>query len=137
MGILPSGLTDHIADDEDLARFLTSSRQFNATMAKPAAFLPNPNTGETSVFRHASEPREELWRIGDDYVAGGRRIHGVAIVCAGDVRVVALDVIACEPPPRHANITAWASGGDDPELTKARRKEQALLIAQRAHVIRS
>jgi hypothetical protein len=41
MTTLPSGLEEIIADDEDLARYLTSSSQFNAVMVKPAAFLPN------------------------------------------------------------------------------------------------
>ena len=31
-------LRDVVADNEGLARFLTSSSQFNAQMAKPAAF---------------------------------------------------------------------------------------------------
>jgi hypothetical protein len=42
MATLPSGLEEIITDDEDLARYLTSSSQFNAVMVKPAAFLPNP-----------------------------------------------------------------------------------------------
>ena len=37
MATLPSGLPDVVADDEDIARFLTQSNQFNTTMAKPAA----------------------------------------------------------------------------------------------------
>ena len=37
MATLPSGLEEIIADDEDLARYLTSSRQFNAIMVKPAS----------------------------------------------------------------------------------------------------
>jgi hypothetical protein len=61
MATLPSGLEEIAADDEDLARYLTSSSQFNAIMVKPAAFLPNPKDHETSVFRHGSEPRDRLW----------------------------------------------------------------------------
>src|ERR1700758_4702302 len=59
--MLASGLPEIVADDEDLARFLTSRSRFNAQMAKPAAFLPAVNDRETSVFRHGSEPRVELW----------------------------------------------------------------------------
>jgi hypothetical protein len=63
MRMLPSGLSEAIEDDENLARFLTSSSQFNAVMVKPSAFLPNPTDGETSVFRHGSEPRDNSGRL--------------------------------------------------------------------------
>jgi hypothetical protein len=62
--MLVSGLPDIVADDEDLARFLTSSSQFNARMVKPAAFLP-ARDGEASVFRHGADPRDALWAIAD------------------------------------------------------------------------
>src|SRR6266852_6102408 len=97
-GMLASGLPDSVADDEDLARFLTSSSQFNVQMAKPAAFLPSPTDRETSVFRHGSEPPEALWAIGDEYAAGNRTLHGAAIVKARDVKAAQRDVIADEPP---------------------------------------
>jgi len=61
--MLASGLPEVIADDEDIARFLTSSSLFNTTMAKPAAFMPSPADRETSVFRHAGEPRDQLWDV--------------------------------------------------------------------------
>ena len=51
MATLPSGLPEAIAPDEDIARFLTQSSQFNSVMAKPAAFLPNPKDKESSVSR--------------------------------------------------------------------------------------
>jgi hypothetical protein len=38
--MLASGLSEIVADDEDLARFLMSSSYFNAIMVKRAAFLP-------------------------------------------------------------------------------------------------
>jgi hypothetical protein len=58
--MLASGLPEIVADDEDLARFLTSSNHFNVRMVKPAAFLPSSDD-ETSVFRHGAEPRADLW----------------------------------------------------------------------------
>ena len=78
--MLASGLPEIVAGDEDLARFLTSSSQFNAQMAKPAAFLPSAGDRETSVFRHGSEPRDALWAIGDEHAARSRTLHGAAIV---------------------------------------------------------
>ena len=134
--MLGSGLPDIVADDEDLARFLTSSSQFNAQMAKPAAFLPSPSGRETSVFRHGSEPLETLWAIGDAYAAGNRALHGAAIVKARDVRAARLDVIADEPPPRHAAIRGWPWLDNDLEEQKERQKEQALLVVSKAVLLR-
>jgi hypothetical protein len=132
--MLPSGLPDVLDDQEDLARFLMSSSHFNATMVKAAAFLPRG--GEPSVFRHGSEPNDELWQLASDHVPGNRTLHGAAIVRAQHVRAAGLDVAASEPPPRHANIVGWASLDSDPELGKAQQKEQALRIAQHAELVR-
>jgi hypothetical protein len=130
--MLASGLPEIVADDEDLARFLTSRSQFNLQMAKPAAFLPSINDRETSVFRHASEPRVQLWIIGDEYAAGNRSVYAAAIVKARDVRAAILDVVADEPPPRHAAIRGWPWLDSDAQLQKAQRKERALLVASRS-----
>jgi hypothetical protein len=135
MGTLPSGLPEEVGDEEDLARFLTSSSQFNALMAKPSAFLPGPKDDATSVFRHGSEPREALWQIGTSHVVH-RTLHGAAIVKTRHVRAALLEIVAQEPPSRHANIIGWPSLTPDPELGKAKRKEQAALIAQHAEVVR-
>jgi hypothetical protein len=133
--MLASGLPDNVADNEDLARFLSSSSHFNAQMAKPAAFMPSAKGRETSAFRHGSEPGDALWAIGDEHMAG-RTIYGAAIVKARDVRVALLDVIASEPPPRHAAIVGWPWLDDDPERQKAQQKERAALIASKAELLR-
>jgi hypothetical protein len=129
---LPSGLPEHVADAEDLARFLTSSGHYNASAVKPAAFMPNPQNGETSVFRHGPEPMEDLKLIAQAAVGVGRKIHGAAIVKAIDVREATLDIQACEPPPRHADIVGWEWLQQDPDFGKAKQKEIAALIAQKA-----
>ena len=134
--LLPSGLAEIVDGEENLARFLTSSSHFNAMRAKPSAFLPNPRNGETSVFRHGSQPSEFLWRIGAEHVAGIRKLHGAAIVKARHVRSAELDVVAIEPPPRHANIVGWPWSQTDPEMAKAEQRERALLIVQHAEVVR-
>lgn len=136
MATLPSGLEEIIADDEDLARYLTSSSQFNAVMAKPAVFLPNPKDRETSVFRHGSEPRDRLWAIGVEHAAGGRNLHGAAICKARHVRAAQLEVMAEEPPPRHAAIRGWPFSEADPELQKAKQKELAAIISSKAEMVR-
>jgi hypothetical protein len=129
---LPSGLPEPVSDDEDLARFLTSSGHYNASAIRPAAFMPSPKNGETSVFRHGAEPLEELKTIAQTEVGSERRIHGAAIVKAAMVRQARLEVSAKEPPPRHANIINWPWSKDDPEYGKAEQKLVAAVLAQRA-----
>ena len=92
--VLSSGLAEIVDDGESLARFLTSSSQFNSIGVKPSAFLPNPRNGETSVFRHGSQPKESLWQIGQNQLAGSRTIHGAAIVKTIHVRSAGLNVVA-------------------------------------------
>lgn len=133
MSTLPSGLFELIGDAETLARFLTSSSHFNSHGVKPGAFLPNPHNGETSVFRHDEQPEERLLKIGQTIVEmSGRSIHGTAFVKAEDVRSITLEIEAFEPPERHANINNWPKDPADRVLQKARQKELALLLADKA-----
>ena len=134
--LLSSGLAEIVGDEESLARFLTSSSQFNASGAKPSAFLPNPKDRAKSVFRHESHPRESLWRIAEEHMPAVPTLHGAAIVMAKHVRAARLDVVAQEPPPRHANIVGWPWSQTDPEMMKAEHIERALLIVQWAEVVR-
>lgn len=129
--MLPSGLSEEIADEEDLARFLTQSSHFNATMAKAAAFLPQKEEQETSVSRHGREPLEGLWSLGLQ-AAGGRKLYGAAIFKASAVRTAQLQVRADEPPPRHASVHGWPQAAGYPELQKAKQKESALILASAA-----
>ncbi|HEY8884313.1 MAG TPA: hypothetical protein VIO35_03295 [Chloroflexota bacterium] len=136
MAKLPSGLSDIIDDEEDLARFLNQSGQFTTLTVKPSAFLPSPRSGTTSVFRHGSEPRTSLWLLFSEHVSVDLIPYGAAIVKASQVRAVGLEVSPVEPPPRHADISGWASLEIDPDRGKAQRKEQALLLAQQAVLVR-
>lgn len=124
MAKLLSGLPEEIADEEDLARFLTSSNQFNKIIVKPSAFLPNPHGRETSVSHHGREPSKTLWEIGIA-AAGERTLHGAAIFKASAVRSVKLQVFADEPPLRHAAIRNWPWIESDIELQKAQQKQIA------------
>jgi hypothetical protein len=132
--MLPSGLPELVADEEALARFLTSSSQFNASGVKHAAFLPNPTDQKRSVFRHGAEPLDGLKQIARDRIASA--VHGAAICRAADVREAELDVIAEEPPPLHANIEGWPIILADRELQKAAQKERAMLVASKCALIR-
>lgn len=136
MEILPSGLPDQIAGEEDLTRFLPSSSLFNSLMAKPAAFMPETKDRETSVFRHGKEPIERLWEIGNQHVAKGRNIHGAAIFKASDVSAIQLELVADEPPDRHAVIRGWPWIENDLVLQKARQLELAARLASQAQLLR-
>ncbi len=131
MATLPSGLPEAIAPDEDIARFLTQSSQFNSIMAKPAAFLPNPRDKESSVSRHGREPAERLWQLGA-VAAGARNLYGAAILKAHAVADAGLELSADEPPDFHAVIRNWPWNETDRELERAKQRELALLLASAA-----
>lgn len=103
-------------------------------MAKPVAFLPHPRHRNSSVFRIGRD--EELIRQSyEKYGNSPQSLKAAAVFTAKIVRAQGLDAIADEPPPAHANIGGW-NWDDDPELAKARQKEQALGIASKAVLIR-
>ncbi len=129
--MLPSGLPEQIDNDEDVARFLVYGRQFSSTSVKPAAFLPNPKDGETSVSRHGREPADQLWQLGRE-AAGNRTLHGAAIIKAATVREATLELVADEPPERHAVIRGWPLLEADQELQQAKQKELAVFLAAAA-----
>ncbi len=133
-GLLPSGLPDSVADEEDLARVLRSSGHYSSSIVKAAAFLPAPRDMATSVIRHGSEPREELWKLAALFLGIPAR-HGAAICKASVVREQNLQLVPHEPPPRHANIVGWPVNAD-PELQKAQQKELALAIAAQSELVR-
>ena len=128
---LPSRLPDQVAPDEDLARFLTQSNQYNTTMVKPAAFLPSVRDRETSVSRHGAEPTQKLWELGLA-AAGARTLHGAAIFKAKAVQEAKLEVAPAEPPHQHVVIRGWPWIENDPDLQKAKQKESAIVLASAA-----
>lgn len=134
MATLPSGLPDFVADEEDLARFLTQRSQWNFIGAKPALFLPNPKYRNTSIFRMGNEPGRlrQTWK---ETVTSDRTLKGAAICKARDVRAMQLDVIPEEPPPAHANIQGWPWNDSDPEEQKAKQIELAAQIASASEVV--
>ena len=125
--MLPSSLSELIEDQEIIVRFLTQRGQFNKITAKPAAFMPDHKSKETSVSRHGPEPSEMLWELGR-FAAGDRTLYGATFITAGKIRGNKLDVFTAEPPPRHAAIRNWP-WEDDPEFQKAKQKDLALGLA--------
>lgn len=134
METLPSGLPEYVGDEEKLARFLTQSNYFNQIAVKGVAFLPNSKNGETSVFRQTGDDNSRLLEIGKEHIAGGRNLHGIATIVANQIRAALLDIVAKEPPARHANIIDWPCD-PDPEMQKAKRRDLANQIAQHAGLL--
>lgn len=122
--MLPSGLPKEIDDQEIIVRFLTQKGHFNKITAKPAAFMPAPESNETSVSRHGPNPSDKLWELGHS-AAGERTLYGAAFVTAGKIRENKLDVFSDEPPPLHSAIRNWPLVEKDPELQKAKQKDLA------------
>jgi len=115
-------LPELVADTESLTRFLTQSSHFNSFGAKPSAFLPNPRSRNTSLFRIEKDDGavRQAW---EDYAAGAERVlRGYAVVIASDVRSQSLEIVAEEPPPAHANLENWPWIEDDPELQEGEAK---------------
>lgn len=133
--VLPSGLPDHVADEEPLVRFLTSDGQFNKQMAKPPSFMPGPADAKTSVFRQPAEPVDALWETAAREIPG-RHVRAAAVLTAAAVRQATLKVEAEEPPPRHANIAGWPEIANDTDATRAKRKELALQLVQASTLVR-
>lgn len=130
--MLESGLPEKVVDDEDLARFLTQSGHFSRERVKPAAFLPDRTSRETSVSRHGRQPEMALWALGSAAAGSTRNLYGAAILKAGTVRAATLRVESSEPPPRHAAIRGWPWHDRDIELQRAQQKECALQLASAA-----
>ncbi|MBT3881530.1 MAG: hypothetical protein HOF76_21115 [Candidatus Scalindua sp.] len=110
---------------EALSRFVLQKTYIRAdNTIRPAAFLPNPKNGETSVFRISGITDNEIWAIGDSKVAPkqNRPILGRADINASIVLSNYLEIIPSEPPERHADITGW------PE-EKSEQKQIALELA--------
>jgi len=134
MSPLPSGLSEHVADEEGLSRFLTQSNQFGSNGPKASSLLPNPKHKNASVFR--GDDIEALRQTFEAARTDGRQAKAVARFRTLEVRAIGLDVIAKEPPPAHANIEGWPWFEVDAELQKARQLELAATLAEKSQLVR-
>jgi hypothetical protein len=83
-----------------------------------------PRNGEVSVFRIDGLNDNQIWNIGSQVALKTKRnLHARGDIPVHTVRVIGLDVVIAEPPPRHANIVGW------PENDKPRHKLIALQLA--------
>jgi hypothetical protein len=123
-----------VPDDDLIARFVLQSNLLNKENAKkilvkPNAFLPQPlSSVEVSVYRirdwsereiqhkgievadeRESNHRKKILAKGQSYPADKRTFKhlGRGQLIVADVRATSLDVVAKEPPLRHADIVGW------------------------------
>ena len=117
-----------IANNELLARYITSSRWFRKQdqTIKQDAFIPPENLMELSVTRHINLTENDIWNIGQVIVRGTpRTLYGRADVEVGHVIAQRLSVVSqpVSDNQNHANIVGWP-------LAKNDRKMLALEIAK-------
>ncbi len=126
-------MTDSVAPNELLARYITSSKWFHKQdqTVKQDAFIPHDDPLELSVTRHLNLIENDIWNIGRR-IAGGmsRTLHGRADVRTVHVIAQRLSVVPKteDNNPNHANIVNWP-------LDKDARKMRALEIARVARFV--
>ncbi len=106
-----------IDSNERLSRFVLSRSEFRPSdrTVKPKAFVP-PKNKRLSVYRTSTLTEDEVWSIGNEFVAQprGRTLYGRADLLAQDVYDLQQRV---EPEtsihPLHADIIPWPDGRDD------------------------
>jgi len=95
---------------DPLARYILSKRHFSRqnNRVKGAAFMP-PENLRLSVFRIKGLNEDDMWAIGEAYVAkpSKKTLYGRGDVTVSAVRQIELDLDADNEPPRHADIVGW------------------------------
>ena len=110
-------MTDSVAPNELLARFITTSKWFHKQdqTVKADAFIPPDPPVELSVTRHLNLAEDHIWMIGKKIAAGiPRTLHGRADVEAAYVIAQQLAIVPQpeQDNPNHANIVGWSSDKD-------------------------
>ena len=106
-----------IDPNERPSRFVVNSNEFRPSnkTAKPKAFMP-PKNKRLSVYRISTLSEDEIWSIGEEFVAEprGQTLYGRADLLAQDVYDLKQKV---EPETSrhclHADIIPWPDGRED------------------------
>lgn len=118
---------------ELLTRFLTQPKNHfvpTSGRVKYAAFLPSAAL-RTSVYRTSDLAQEEVWKLGDDFVAAALR---TTISARADIR--ASVPIGCGltldpdgiPHPQHANVAGWPESRPAQKLLAIKLAEAASCV---------
>jgi hypothetical protein len=122
---------DDVAASEQIARYILSKRYFKTTnrTVKYGAYLPAPN-GETSVYRISGLSEEEIWEIGQEYVANpsSRTLYARGDTPAYVIMKTGLTLVPeTTPHPLHANIVKWPSDKDEQKMLALEIVNEAVL----------
>ena len=119
-------------DAEPLSRFLLSKTRYSVEKmrVKYAAFMPEPNSLQTSVFRTLGLDAEEIWAIAERHVAQptGHTLHGRGQVLAQVPRRLGLKVRPDNHPERHAAIVGWPAEKDRQQMLAIELADEATLF---------
>jgi hypothetical protein len=100
-----------IDDSEAVTRYILSEGHFSREKARVKArcLEPSPDDGCTSVFRIKALKEQDIWKTGNEFVAGprGYRLYARADIVVAGILSLDLDIRPDEPPPRHAVIFKW------------------------------
>lgn len=110
-----ASLPNSIGAHERLTRYIYSSRHFkkSTNTVEAAAFIPQPSTKETSMFRIDGLRTAAIWEIGAGIGRGSKRtLHARADLTARSVVEAELRVEPRCPPDRHAVIIGWPDDKD-------------------------
>jgi hypothetical protein len=103
---------EQVEPNEDLTRYIFGKDYYRPKdkTVKHNAFMPAKEERKVSVYRISSLPLNEVWDIGDCYVAPLRNkpVIGRADILALHVIKQGLKIAPEDDPhPRHANIVDW------------------------------
>jgi hypothetical protein len=102
----------HVDPKESLTRYIVEKSYYRSTdeTVRHNAFMPPANNRALSVFRISDLPQDEVWDLGELYVAAPRNklLLGRADIFASNVFSKGLGITPTHRPhPRHANIINW------------------------------
>lgn len=125
----PREQADSVHPSERITRYIFSKRHYSETnnRIKHAAFMPSPK-GEVSVYRTDKLDDNEIWNIGEQYVATPpkRTIKARADILASIITKQKVCINPdTRPHPLHANIVDWPKEPDE-------QKQRAIEMANRS-----
>lgn len=103
--------------EELISRYIFEKTHFRSdNSVKHNAFMPPKDKLEVSVYRIKGLSTDEIWQIGNEYVAQqrGKDLLGRADILAEHAYRHGLDIKPdTHPHPRHANISGFPAGNNE------------------------
>lgn len=116
---------------DEVTRYIFDTKAYTESTGRVAwtGLMPNPE-GETSVFWVTDLTNDEIWRIGQLYVANvsSRALRARADLFSSSVLGEGLEIEAeIDVHPLHANIVGWPTQKSEKMLIAKKLAEQARL----------